>query len=133
MKNERRHMSTVGYAEQIRVLGKQLQDIRSATSHQEVSSTIEKTQRMLSEILTTKAGSRNFDDALQTQFILLDLLRERTWISMGDFQSTFEKTLELGNTHRPSDVPEEIDDYMQFLEGKTRELRSYQISVESSE
>ena len=126
-------MSIVGYAEQVRVLCKQIQEIQSAKSRQEVSSTIEKTQRTISEILTTKAGTRNFDDAIQTQFILLDLLRERTWISMGDFQSTFETTLELGKKHRPSEVPEEIDEYLLFLECKARELSTYQISVESSE
>lgn len=126
-------MSTVGYVEQIRVLGKQIQDIRSAKSRQEVSSTIEKTQSAISEILTTKAGTRNFDDAIQTQFILLDLLKERTWISMDDFQTTFETALELGKNHRPSDIPEEIDEYLLFLECKARELSTYQISVESSE
>ena len=126
-------MSTVGYVEQIRVLGKQMQDIRSAKSRQEASSTIEKTQSAISEILTTKAGTRNFDDAIETQFILLDLLRERTWISRGDFQTIFEATLELGKKHRPSEVSEEIDEYLLFLECKARELSTYQMSVESSE
>lgn len=126
-------MSTVGYAEQVLAFCNQIQEIQSATNLDEVSSTIEKTQRAISEILTTKAGTRNFDDAIQNQFILLDLLRERTWISMGDFQSTFETAVELGKKHRPSDIPEEIDDYLLFLDERERELSTYKFSVESSE
>jgi hypothetical protein len=126
-------MSTVGYVEQIRVLGKQMQDIRSAKSRQEASSTIEKTQSAISEILTTKAGTRNFDDAIETQFILLDLLKERSWISKDEFQSTLKIALELGKNHRPSDIPEEIADYLLLLDQKERELSSYKFSVESSE
>ena len=49
-------MSTVGYAEQVLAFCNQIQEIQSATNLDEVSSTIEKTQRAISEILKTKAG-----------------------------------------------------------------------------
>jgi predicted RNA-binding protein with PIN domain len=76
MKNERIYMATVDYAEQVLAFCNQIQEIQSATNLDEVSSTIEKTQRAILEILKTKTGTRNFDDAIQNQFILLDLLRE---------------------------------------------------------
>lgn len=125
-------MLSVGYADQVRELNGQIKTIRSATNYQEVSQTIEKTQRFLSEILATMAGSSNFDDAIQTQFILLDILKEKTWISSSDFRTIFETTLELGKKHSPSEIREEVDEYKQFLEGKERELSSYQLSNESS-
>jgi hypothetical protein len=73
-------MSMVGYVEQVRELNRQMKDIQLAANFQEASPTIEKTQRMLSEILSKQAGSRQFDNALQAQFILLDLLKEKTVI-----------------------------------------------------
>jgi hypothetical protein len=126
-------MSMVGYVEQVRELNRQMKDIRSATNYQEVSPTIEKTQRTLTEILSNKPCTRHFDNALRNQFILLDFLKEKTWISTKDYRSIFEQTLAFGNNHRPSEVPEEIDEYHQFLECKAEELRSYHSSVESSE
>ncbi len=125
-------MLSVGYVDQVRDLNGKIKTIRSAANYQEVSQTIEKTQRFLSEVLATMAGSRNFDDAIQTQFLLLDILKERTWISSSDFRTIFEKTLELGKKHQPSEIQEEVDEYIQFLEGKERELSSYQFSNESS-
>ncbi len=126
-------MSAVSYVDQVRELNKQLSTIQAATSYQEVSSTIDKTQRILTTILTEQAGSRNFDQAVLTQFTFLQLLKEKAWISTSEYGVIFEKTLELGKTHHPSNDQEENEEFLDFLQCKMQELRSFQVSLVSSE
>ncbi len=116
--------SAVGSTKLAQEFYESLNAIQGATSYETMVPTIEKTQRTLMEILTSRAGSRDFDNALTTQFSFLDILLRKSWISKRDYSQIFERTLELGGHHRPSDIEEEIEEYQLFLKSKARELAS---------
>ena len=103
-------------------ISKHVNEIRVATTYEKVSSTVEKTQKALSDILATGAGSREFSKAIIAQFSLLDVLKEKNWISEKELRFIGERAIEFGKSHKPSDDPEEISEFEGFLKAQAKEI-----------
>jgi len=103
-------------------LWSRLKEIENATSYEEIAPIIEKTQRTLTDILTKRAGSSEFSKAIIVQFTLLATLKDKSWISSTDYRATFEKTIELGKTHKSSEDPLEAEDFLDYLNSQAKEI-----------
>ena len=94
----------------------QLKEIEDSTDYEKVSSTIQKTQKVLSEMSENNVNNPHFDNALLLQLRLLQILEKKNWTGASNIQPILTDTLQRGEKHLPSTDPDEIENYQIFLQ-----------------